>query len=100
MKFNFGANNNTRAPPLFQTLQLFFGSHAKTFSPEQSEQSSVVKFFSLAEEGKKTSCSKDDKNLASLVSSILHHMTPPELTEKQTTTSGAHETPPCCIASF
>jgi len=49
MKFDLGANNNTRAPLLFQTLQLFFGSHAKTFSPEQSEQSSVATFFSLAE---------------------------------------------------
>jgi hypothetical protein len=64
-----------RAPPLFQTIQLFFGSHAKTFSPEQSEQSRVVTFFSLAEE--KEISSKDSKNLASLVSCILHHMTPP-----------------------
>lgn len=56
-----GANNNTRAPHLFQTLQLLFGSHAKTFSLEQSEQVSVITFFSLAEE-KKNSSSKDDKN--------------------------------------
>jgi len=52
MEFDLGANNNTRAQPLFQTLQLFFRSHAKTFSPEQSEQSSVITFFSLAEEKK------------------------------------------------
>jgi len=99
MEFGLGANNNTRAPHFFQTLQLFFGSHAKTFSSEQSEQDSVITFFSLAEE-KKIVVRKTIKTLASLVSSILHHMTPPELTEKQTTTAGAHDTPPCSIASF
>jgi hypothetical protein len=52
-RIDLGANNNTRAALLFQTLQLLFGNHAKTFSPEQSQQSSVVTFFSLAEEKKK-----------------------------------------------